>query len=58
MSAIYVAQQVIQHFSKNGITLNLSALDASKAFDRADHSLFLVVLLRVLFRLLKTGIAS
>ena len=38
-SAIFVAQQVIQHFNKNGSTVYLSALDASKAFDRVDHNM-------------------
>jgi len=39
VSAIFVAQQVIQHFNKNGSTVYLSALDASKAFDRDDHNM-------------------
>ena len=40
-SAIFVAQQVIQHFNKNGSTVYLSALDTSKAFDRVDHNMLI-----------------
>jgi len=32
---------VIQHFTKNGSTVYLAALDASKAFDWVDHSMLI-----------------
>jgi len=32
---------VIQHFNKNGSTVYLSALDATKAFDRVDHNILI-----------------
>jgi len=35
---------VIEHFTKNGSTVYLSALDASKAFDRVDHNLLIMKL--------------
>ena len=35
--AIYIARCVINHYTTGGSTVNLAALDISKAFDRVDH---------------------
>jgi len=36
-SAIFVVQQTVDYFTQRGSCVFLSALDASKAFDRVDH---------------------
>jgi len=33
----YIARSVINHYTTGGSTVNLEALDISKAFDRVDH---------------------
>jgi hypothetical protein len=44
--AIYImVQQVVKYFVKRGTTVYLSALDASKAFDRLDHNILVSKLL-------------
>ena len=35
--AIYAVRSTIDHFVKNGSTVNLCALDLSKAFDKTNH---------------------
>ena len=45
--AIYIARSVIDHYTLGGITVNVAALDISKAFDRVDHfGLFLKLMNR------------
>jgi len=41
MSAVYVVQQVIQYYAKRGSTVYIAALDASKAFDRINHTIII-----------------
>ena len=36
--AIFTARSVVSHYTLGGSTVNLAALDISKAFDRVDHS--------------------
>ena len=36
-NAIYIVQQLVQYYTKRGSTVYMSALDASKAFDRINH---------------------
>jgi len=38
-NAIYVAQQVVEHFNSRCSTVFLSSLDASKAFDRVKNGI-------------------
>ena len=33
----YTARSVIEYYTQGGSTVNLAALDISKAFDRVDH---------------------
>jgi len=40
-NAVFVVQQLVQYYNRRGSNLYIAALDASKAFDRTDHS-FLV----------------
>ena len=35
--ALFTVKSVVNHFTKNGCTVNVSALDISKAFDRVSH---------------------
>jgi len=35
--AIHIARSVIDHYTLGGSTVNVAALDISKAFDRVDH---------------------
>ena len=35
--AIYTVRQSVEHFTKSGTTVNLCALDLSKAFDKVNH---------------------
>ena len=35
--AIYIVRSVVSHYVANGSTVNLCALDASKAFDKMNH---------------------
>jgi len=35
--AIYTPRSVVNHYIQGGSTVNLAALDISKAFDRVDH---------------------
>ena len=44
-NAIYVLQQVVEHFNVRGSTVFISSFDASKAFDRVDHSTLFTKLL-------------
>ena len=37
-NAVYVVQQVIEFFNSRGSTVYVSSLDASKAFDRVNHT--------------------
>ena len=38
-SAVFVMQQTVEYFTKRGSNIYLSALDASKAFDRVNHNI-------------------
>ena len=38
-NAVYVVQQVIQYFNSRGSSVYASSLDASKAFDRINHTI-------------------
>ena len=45
--ALYTVKSVVNHCSKNGCTVTVSALDISKAFDRISHNaLFSKLMLR------------
>ena len=45
--ALYTVKSVVNHFTKNGCTVTISALDISKAFDRISHyALFSKLILR------------
>ena len=35
--AIYACRNIIDHFVQSGNTINMCALDLSKAFDKVDH---------------------
>jgi len=37
-NAIFVVQQLVQYYNRRGSSVYIAALDASKAFDRVDHS--------------------
>jgi len=37
--AIYTVNRVVDHFTHNGSTVNICALDMTKAFNRVSHSL-------------------
>ena len=39
--ALFTLQQVVKYFSSRGSTVYMSAIDASKAFDRIDHQLLI-----------------
>jgi exonuclease III len=36
-NAIYTVRQTVENFTKNGTTVNMCALDLSKAFDKVNH---------------------
>ena len=38
-NAVYVVQQIVEHFNSRGSSVYISSLDASKAFDRVNHSI-------------------
>ena len=44
-NAIYCVRNVIEHFVTNGSTVDVSALDLSKAFDRMNHFALLIKLI-------------
>ena len=47
--AIYTARRVIEHYISNGSTVNLCALDLSKAFDKMNHNgLFINLMKRLI----------
>lgn len=37
-NALYTVQQVVNYYNERGSTIYMAALDASKAFDRINHS--------------------
>jgi hypothetical protein len=39
--AIFTVQQLVKYFTSRGSTIYIAALDASKAFDRVNHSILL-----------------
>jgi hypothetical protein len=45
-SAIYIVRSVINHYVVNGSTVNLCALDVSKAFDKLNHCGLLIKLMQ------------
>jgi Reverse transcriptase (RNA-dependent DNA polymerase) len=45
-SAIFVIQQVIKYFTKCSSNVNVSSLDATKAFDYVDHAIIIDKLFR------------
>jgi hypothetical protein len=39
--AIFIVQQLVKYFTSRGSTIHIAALDASKVFDRINHSILL-----------------
>ena len=44
--ALYTVRQVVERFIKGGNTVNLCALDLSKAFDKVNHHALLIKLIK------------
>jgi hypothetical protein len=44
--AIYAVRNIVEHFVKGGATVNLCALDLSKAFDKTDHNALFIKLMQ------------
>jgi hypothetical protein len=44
--ALYVLRSVVEHFNDKGSTVNLCALDLSKAFDKVNHYGLFIMLMR------------
>jgi hypothetical protein len=38
---IFTVQQLVKYFASRGIAIHIATLDASKAFNRVDHSILL-----------------
>ena len=45
MHAVYCVRNVVESFTNNGSTVNVCALDLSKAFDRMNHYALLIKLI-------------
>ena len=43
--AIHTVKTVVDYYNKGGSTVNLSALDLSKAFEKMDHNALFVKLM-------------
>jgi len=44
--AIYAVRNIVEHFVKDGATVNICALDLSKAFDKTDHNALFIKLMQ------------
>ena len=44
--AIYTVRKIVEHFTQGGSTVNLCALDLTKAFDKVNHHALFIKLMK------------